>query len=221
MVTVSKTAPDALPHVAPSAADEKKKADRQLDWELCQKAQAGDYPAFEQLVSRHSQKTYALALGMLRNAEDAQDVVQDTFFNVFQRIGTFRGDSAFTSWLYRIAANNALMKLRKRRREPVDSIETMLPRFHEDGKHDHIPGAWAARSADKLVDDKQLAGLLEAALHKLPAQYRVVLLMRDVDGLSNEDIADVMGLSVPAVKSRLHRARLAVREEMDRKYTRK
>jgi RNA polymerase sigma-70 factor (ECF subfamily) len=204
-----------------AAEDEKKKAEKQLDMDLVLKAQAGDYESFEQLVSRHSAKTYALALGMLRNNSDAEEVVQDTFLNVFQRLNTFRGDSAFTSWLYRIAANNALMRLRKRKREPVDSIETMLPTFHEDGNHTHMPGTWAARSADKLVDDKELAKILEDALAKLPAQYRVVLLMRDVDGLSNEEISDVMGLSIPAVKSRLHRARLAVREELDRRYTRK
>ncbi len=214
MVDVPVRRPDADSN---DPADIKKRQEKQLDLELVARAQKGDYQAFELLVSRHSQKTYALALGMLRIPQDAEEVVQDTFLNVFQRIGTFRGESAFTSWLYRIAANNALMKLRKKRREPVDSIETMLPNFHEDGRHVQLPGMWM-RSADRVVDDKQLSTILEEALARLPPQYRVVLLMRDVDGLSNEEISDVLGLSVPAVKSRLHRARLAVREELDRRY---
>lgn len=217
-MTTRKAAPDSALPPALDAEQARKRADKDHDLGLVKKAQAGDYAAFEELVTRHSGKTYALALGMLRNASDAEEVVQDTFLNVFTHLSTFRGDSAFTSWLYRVAANNALMKLRKRRREPVDSIETMLPSFHEDGHHTHMPGVWAARSADKLVDDKELAAILEGALGRLPEQYRVVLLMRDVDGLTNEEISDVMGLSIPAVKSRLHRARLAVREELDRKY---
>jgi len=199
--------------------DEKRRKDKEHDWALVLRVQKGDYAAFEELVLRHSDKTYALAMGMLRNSADAEDVVQTTFLNVFQRLNTFRGDSAFTSWLYRIAANNALMKIRKNKREPVDSIENMLPSFTENGLHAHpMVGAWSQRSADKLVDDKKLSKALEDALGKLPPQYRVVLLMRDVDGLSNEEISDVMGLSIPAVKSRLHRARLAVREELDRTY---
>lgn len=185
--------------------------------DLVRRAQGGDYAAFEQLVSTHSARTFALAQGMLRNAQDAEEVVQDTFLTVFQRLDTFRGESAFSSWLYRIAANNALMRLRKRRREPVDSIETMLPGFLENGRHVAMPGTWF-RSAEKMLEDRQLATVLEEALARLPPAYRVVLLMRDVDGLTNEEIADVLGLSIPAVKSRLHRARLAVREEVDRRY---
>jgi RNA polymerase sigma-70 factor, ECF subfamily len=203
---------------APRHDDEKRRQDKEYDLGLVARAQKGDYAAFEELVMRHSEKTYALALGMLRNAQEAEDVVQDTFLNVFQRLNTFRGESAFTSWLYRIAANNALMKIRKKKREPIESIDNLLPTFKEDGAHVAMPGVWAGRSADKLIDDKKLAKALEDALARLPPQYRVVLLMRDVDGLSNEEISDVMGLSIPAVKSRLHRARLAVREELDRTY---
>lgn len=205
---------------SPDQPGDSPKTDKQRDLELVALAQAGSYAAFEDLVARHSDRTYALALGMLRSHPDAQEVVQDTFLTVFQRLNTFRGESAFGSWLYRIAANNALMRMRKKRREPVDSIETMLPNFHEQGHHAHMPGTWAARSADKLVDDKELAAILEDALAKLDPSYRVVLLMRDVDGLTNEEISTGLGLSVSAVKSRLHRARLAVREELDRRYIR-
>ncbi|MEW5854281.1 MAG: sigma-70 family RNA polymerase sigma factor [Myxococcota bacterium] len=202
---------------SPSAAEAKRRKEREEDWALVQRAQKGEYEAFEELVSRHGAKSYALALGMLRNPQDAEEVVQDSFLNAFQKLSSFRGDSAFTSWLYRITANNALMRLRKQKRESLNVIEDMLPTFREDGVHAHIPGGWA-RSADDLVADKQLSKRLEEGLAMLPAQYRVVLLMREVDGLSNEEIAEVMGLSIPAVKSRLHRARLALREHLDKEH---
>lgn len=194
--------------------EDKRRSEREVDWQLVQRAQGGEYGAFEELVARHSGKTYALALGMLRIPQDAEEVVQDTFLNAFQKLDTFRGESAFTSWLYRIAANNALMRLRKKKRDPTESIEHLTPSFREDGRHAEQPLTWS-RTAEELVSDRQLAGALEEALSRLPPQYRVVLLMRDVDGLSNEEISDILGVTVPAVKSRLHRARLAVRQQLE------
>jgi RNA polymerase sigma-70 factor (ECF subfamily) len=196
------------------------------DRDLVAKARDGDAAAFETLVNRHQRQIYRLALRMMGNESDAEEVLQETFLNAYEKLGEFRGDAAFNSWIYRIAANSALMRLRRRRRAP-DTVALPEPgvtgpgdappagpRFGDDGAYAEPPRSdWSLR-ADEALQNAQLGGAIERAVQKLPEDYRVVFLLKDVDGLSNEQISEALGLSVPAVKSRLHRARLALREQL-------
>lgn len=188
---------------------------------LVERARQGDVAAFTTLVSRHERQIYRLALRMLGNEQDAEEVLQEAFLSAFQKLGEFRGDAAFNSWIYRIAANSALMRLRRRRRTPETlatgeqtADELGGPEFGADGAYVSPPRSdWSLR-ADDALHNRELGAALEKAVANLSDDYRVVFLLKDVDGLSNEEIATSLGLSVPAVKSRLHRARLALREQL-------
>jgi RNA polymerase sigma-70 factor (ECF subfamily) len=197
-------------------------SDEPSDRDLVERSREGDAAAFTQLVTRHQRQIYRLALRMMGNEADAEEVLQEAFLNAFGKLGEFRGDAAFNSWIYRIAANCALMRLRRRRRAP-DTISTdaepspdalMGPEFGPDGAYVEPPKSdWSMR-ADEALHNQQLGRAIEEAVANLSDEYRVVFLLKDVDGLSNEEIADSLGLSIPAVKSRLHRARLALREQL-------
>ncbi len=181
-------------------------------------AQKGDSQAFAILVARHQRQLYRLALRMTGSEADAQEILQESFLNAWQKLPLFRGDAQFSSWLYRIAANGALMRLRRKRRAP-DAVseqaeELAGPKFTADGQHEEPPHSdWSQRADEKLLS-QELGEHINAAVRTLPDDYRTVFLLKDVDGLSNEDIADALELTVPAVKSRLHRARLALREQL-------
>jgi RNA polymerase sigma-70 factor (ECF subfamily) len=192
------------------------------DKELVALARGGDDEAFSTLVRRHQRQIFRLALRMLNNEQDAEEVLQEAFLNAYQKLPEFRGDAAFNSWIYRIAANSALMRLRRRRRAPdtVAHVEEQTsdlpagPRFATDGGYAEPPRSdWSLR-ADDALHNQQLGRAIEEAVANLPDDYRVVFLLKDVDGLSNEEIANSLDLTVPAVKSRLHRARLALRERL-------
>jgi len=187
------------------------------DEELVSLIRNKDYSAFEEIVDRYSPKVMRLALKITKNREDAQDVLQDTFVSVYKSIDSFKGESAFSSWLYRICANFALMKLRGRRYDgqsdsldenPNMDIETLAA-------HSHSENDWSER-ADKLFLRKELRERICQAIDKLPDEYRVVFLLKDVEGLSNEEIGKTLDITVPAVKSRLHRARLFLRKEISK-----
>ncbi len=191
------------------------------DLDLVDAARRGDYAAFERLVSRFRDRIFRLARGMTSNDDEAEEVVQDTFLAVFRKLGTFRGESSVSSWIYRVAANNALMRLRRQRRKPHLSIEDARPDFTEDGtEFVDSPGDWARQPDEKLLD-RELGVRIESAIAELPEKYRMVLLLRDVEGLSNEQVADTLGVTVPTVKSRLHRSRLFVRDELETYFRRK
>ncbi len=188
------------------------------DRELVERAQQGDGAAFAMLVERHQRQLYRLALRMTGSEADAQEVLQEAFLNAYQKLPLFRGEAQFSSWLYRIAANSALMRLRRKRRAPDTLAEQPLelagPRFSAEGYLEPASSSdWSQRA-----DEKMMSGELGAAINKavadLPDDYRTVFLLKDVDGLSNEEIANALDLTVPAVKSRLHRARLALREKL-------
>lgn len=195
--------------------DERPPAPPETD--LLTRAQGGDVSAFEQLVDRHNNQVYALALRMTRSEADAAEVTQDTFFSAYQHLGTFRGDAAFGSWVYRIAANQALMRLRHKKVRDAAEGEPPQPDFTERGSLSSMPGEWAKGGEDQALD-AELRRAIQQATDQLPEGYREVFLLKDVDGLSYEDIANLLGISVPAVKSRLHRARLALREAIDHFY---
>ena len=195
------------------------------DKELVALAREGDTAAFALLAKRHQRQIYRLALRMMGNESDAEEVLQESFLHAFEKLGEFRGDSAFNSWIYRIAANSALMRLRRRLRAP-DTVPLgepstggvgelpSGPKFAADGHYADPPRPdWSVR-ADAALANAQLGAAIEKAVANLPEDYRVVFLLKDVDGLSNEQIAETLRLSVPAVKSRLHRARLALRDQL-------
>jgi RNA polymerase sigma-70 factor (ECF subfamily) len=189
------------------------------DRELVALAASGDGDAFGELVSRHQDRVYAVAMHLLRDAAEAEEVVQETFLLALEKLSGFRGDAAFTTWLHRVAANAALMRLRRRRRAP-DSVaeapmEELLPRFDAEG---HLvalrPGHDWSKRADEQLADRQVRQAVEAAVQNLPEDHRIVFLLRDVEELSSEAMAELLGISVAAVKSRLHRARLALRAKL-------
>jgi RNA polymerase sigma-70 factor (ECF subfamily) len=188
------------------------------DRTLLVRAQDGDMSAFEELVGRHEEKVYGLALRMTRSEADAAEITQDTFLSAYQHLGEFRGEAAFGSWVHRIAANNALMRLRRQKVLDIVSDEIAGPEFTDRGSLAEVPESdWSRRADDKILDD-ELRRAIQEATDALPEGYREVFLLKDVEGLSYEEISEMVGISIPAVKSRLHRARLALREAIDAFY---
>jgi RNA polymerase sigma-70 factor (ECF subfamily) len=167
----------------------------------------------EQVFHDYAPRVYHLARRMLGNEADAEDVTQDVLLQVVRKLGTFRGESAFPTWLHRVTVNAALAHRRKRaqredHRAP-DPLETLL----DDGHHVHPVRPWGVRPEQQALD-RETHQLIERAIAGLPETYRDVYLLADVEGLPNADIAEVLGLSVAAVKSRLHRARLLMRDAL-------
>ena len=191
---------------------------KEEDRQLVSRAQAGDISAFEALVDTHRDKVYGLALRMSRSEADAAEITQDTFLSAYQHLKEFRGDAAFGSWVHRIAANNALMRLRHRRVVQAAEGELAGPEFTERGSLTEYPTRDWSRDAEGRILDAELGHAIQEAAGRLPDGYREVFLLKDVEGLSYEQIAEVTGNSIPAIKSRLHRARLALREAIDQFY---
>lgn len=158
----------------------------------------------------HSPRLLILARRIVGNDEDARDVVQDAFLSAFRNIGRFAGDSRLSTWLHRIVVNTALMKLRRRRRKPEESIEPLLPTFLADGHHAERFTAWSER-ADQVLSRKETQAAVRQHIHELPESFRTVLLLRDIEGLSTEETARLLETTPNAVKIRLHRARQALR----------
>jgi len=191
------------------------------DEELVTRARAQDFGAFEQLVDRYEDKVYRLAFRFVRNETEAKEIVQDTFLSVWRKLDTFKGDAQFGSWVYRVAANAALMRLRSQRRHPEVSTEELPIDFLDTYGQISPPGDnWARRPDDELQSD-ELRRRIQAAVDELPEIYRTVFLVRDVEGLSTEETAEVLNISIPTVKTRLHRARLALREAISKYFEQK
>lgn len=183
-----------------------------VDEELAARAAAGDTAAFEALVTRHEGRVYRLAYRLTGSDADAQDVLQDAFLAAYRGLASFRGAARFTTWLYRIATNAALMHRRARRRRPTESLEEFLPRFDEDGQH--APEAAelrAASQAEALLDGKLLAEEARSALERLPDLYREAFVLRDLEELETSEVAELLGVDAATVRQRVHRARLMLR----------
>jgi RNA polymerase sigma-70 factor, ECF subfamily len=189
-----------------------------VDEALLARAQQGAMDAFETLVERHRDRVFGLALRMTRSEADAAEIAQDTFLSAYQHLADFRGEAAFSSWVHRIAANNALMRLRHRRVAEAAGEDLSQPEFNERGSFAEYPQSDWSRRADEKALDAELARAIQEATDRLPDGYREVFLLKDVEGLSYEQIAEITGDSVAAIKSRLHRARLALREAIDNFY---
>lgn len=175
-------------------------------------AKRGDTAAFEELVSRYERKIFRLTMNITRNREDAEDAMQDAFLKSYTHLKDFQEDSRFYTWLVRIAANEALMRLRKRRPnhfsldEPIEGDEDLMPRELED---------WGP-SPEQRFAQTEMHEILSAVIDTLEPDFRVVFVLRDVEELSTEETAHTLGISVPAVKSRLLRARLKLRQKLNR-----
>lgn len=185
------------------------------DLQLVERLQQGEAAALELLMDRHAARAYRVAHGITRNAADAEEAVQDAFLTLYQKAETFEGRAAFSTWFYRVVTNAALMKRRGRPREVEVSLEAQLPRFGEDGSRSGdaslLTADWSQNPEEELLS-RETGAILERAIDGLPEGHRAVLILRDVEGLSNEEVAEALGESVAAVKSRLHRARMALRE---------
>jgi RNA polymerase sigma-70 factor, ECF subfamily len=170
--------------------------------------------AAEALTSTYGDRAYRLAVRITGNVQDAEEVVQDAFWSVVRKIDTFRGDSALGSWVYRIVSNAAYEKLRQRPHLFLEiPIDELLPPFDEDGRHAGALTDWSARLDDPAVQT-ELRAVLSSAVSELPAHYRAVTVLYDVEGLPMAEVADVLGITVPAAKTRAHRARLFLRQRL-------
>ena len=183
---------------------------------LIARAKLRDFAAFEELVTRYQDKVYRLAFRFVRNESEAKEIVQDTLLTVWRKLDGFKGDSQFGSWLYRVTANNALMRLRSQRRHAEVSTEELPSGFMDTQQAAYgqvtSPGENWSKRPDEQMQSDELRLQIQTAVDGLPEIYRTVFLVRDVDGLSTEETAVALGLSVPTVKTRLHRARMALRE---------
>ena len=184
---------------------------------LVERLRGGDTAALEALMERFAPRVYRLAYGITRNEADAEEVVQDVFLTVFRKIDSFEGRSALGTWMYRIAANAALIKRRGKRAEVEVLLEDCLPTFREDGHREGdralLLADWSQTPEDELLS-KETRAIVQRMIDSLPDRYKVVLLLRDMEELSNEETAEILGETVPTVKSRLHRARMALREQV-------
>jgi RNA polymerase sigma-70 factor (ECF subfamily) len=175
---------------------------------------AGDEQAFETMIRMFGGRLLAVARRFVRNDEDAQDVVQSAYLSAFRALGEFEGSCQLSTWLHRIVVNTALMKLRGRRRRPEASIEDLLPAFQEDGHHVEQFSDWAT-PADQLLERRETRATVRACVDRLPDNYRTVLLLRDIEELPTDEVAELLGATPNAVKIRLHRARQALRTLLD------
>ena len=175
---------------------------------------AGDPEAFATLVRRHQDRLWAVALRTLGDREEAADALQDALVAAFKGARSYRGDAAVTTWLHRIVVNAALMKTRSRKRRPETSIDDLLPRFDMEGEW--APGTVMPAQPHELLEQRQTRQLVRGCIDQLPERYRTVLLMRDIEELTNEEIADLIDSTPNAVKIRVHRARQALRTLLER-----
>ena len=185
---------------------------------LVSQAREGDKGAFGELVRRYEGKIFRLAQHVTQNREDAEDVLQETFMKAYEHLDQFKGDSKFYTWIVRIAVNQALMKLRRRKTDKTVSIDETID-TGEDTVVREI-AAWDENPEQQFSRD-ELGGILDTAVRSLEPLYRSVFVLRDIEELSTEETAEALGLSVPAVKSRLLRARLQLREKLTRFFKRK
>jgi RNA polymerase sigma-70 factor (ECF subfamily) len=182
------------------------------DEQAVELAQSGDEGSFEILVKRYQEKVYGLGLRFLGNPKDAEEILQETFFQVSQKLDTFRGEARFSTWLYRIATNQALMRLRANQRHATESLEEFLPLYNEEGRLARLDLDYGrAARADELLESQELAQKALEAIGKLPEAYRAPLVLRDLEELSTEETAQILNLEPNLVRTRLHRARLMLR----------
>lgn len=181
---------------------------------LVERLRAGEDAAFDDLVRIAGGRMLAVARRMMGREEDAQDAVQEAFLSAFKNLDGFDARSRLTTWLHRITVNACLMRLRSQRRRPEHAIEDFLPTFVEDGHQTRQSAAWKPNAADG-IELRETRDLVRAKINELPEQYRIVLVLRDIEDLSTEETAQALNMTPNAVKTRLHRARQALRTLLD------
>jgi RNA polymerase sigma-70 factor (ECF subfamily) len=193
--------------------NQKRKIVKDNDFDLIQAINSGQTEKFQDLVKRYEQKLYNFSLRMCRNRSDAEDMIQDTFLNVFKYLKNFRHESKFKNWLYKVAASTCIKKRRKSKFAPEKelSLDEFIPN-EEAEKPDHVP-EWALLPLDKLLND-ELHDKINETIVTLPKKYRLVMVLRDIEGFSTDETAQILNLSPSNVKVRLHRARLYMRDKL-------
>lgn len=188
------------------------------DQEMVELIRAGRSDLFESLAKKYASRIFGMAMRLTSNAADAEDILQEVFLLAFSRLDSFRGDSAFGTWLYKVALNTIYMKLRQRKHAAEETIDEYLPQFDQDGKmFGAVKPVWI-NPEDETIR-AQVSDVLEAAISRLPCDYRIVLTARDIEELSTEETAQALGLTQAAVKSRLHRARLCLRRQLEDRFS--
>ena len=188
------------------------------DVALIERVRGGDLSAYDSLVRKYERQLFRIAQHITQNREDAEDVMQDAFLKAYEKLNQIQGNSKFYTWLVRIAVNESLMRLRKRRTGKMVSIDEDIET--EEGSVPRDLADWAP-DPEQNYGQAELAGILRKTIQVLPPWFRIVFVLRDVEGLSTEETAETLGLSIPAVKSRLLRARLQLRERLSRYFRRK
>jgi RNA polymerase sigma-70 factor (ECF subfamily) len=196
---------------APGTGRQHSEADDLL---LIERVKGGDHDAFEVLFQRHFSTVSRQAIRLASNREEAEEVVQEVFLTVYEKAHTFRGASAFSTWLYRVTANAALTRLRRRKRGEEQSLDDFLPSFREDGHHLVRPVVDWSNELEEHVASEERHRLIQQALDQLAPMDKAVVVSSDLEGLSDREIAAALGLSVSAVKARLHRSRLFLRGKL-------
>jgi RNA polymerase sigma-70 factor (ECF subfamily) len=182
------------------------------DEALAAQAAAGDEPAFEAIVTRYQVRVFRLAWRLTGSEGDAADVVQETFLQLYRKLASFRGESRFATWLYRIATNVALMHRRARARRPAEPLDAFLPCFDGDGRHAATPAQLqSAARVEERLDRQRLAEKAQVAIARLPDAYRDAFVLRDLEEIPTVQVAEILGLEPAAVRQRVHRARMMLR----------
>src|SRR5262245_32938974 len=188
---------------------------------LFERLRAGDPGSLEPLMARFASRVYRVAGRICASAADAEEVVQDVFLTLFQKAGSFEGRAALSTWIYRITVNASLNKRRGKRSEVEQPLDELLPSYlpdgHRQGDRSYLLADWSSMP-DAALLSREGREVIRAAVDRLPHHYRAVLLLRDVEELSSEEVAEILEESVASVKSRLHRARMALREQLTRHY---
>jgi RNA polymerase sigma-70 factor (ECF subfamily) len=190
---------------------ESKKAETEVEW--VHKAQAGDLKAFESLVSLYEKRIYNIARRLLESEPDAEDVLQETFLKAFESLGKFREEASFYTWIVQIAVNASLQRLKQRKKWATVSLNDIDERDNDDDYRPREVVIWE-ENPEKIYSQKELRDILNAAISSLPVIYRTVFLLKDMEDLPAEQVARILGISLPAAKSRLIRARLELRERL-------
>jgi RNA polymerase sigma-70 factor (ECF subfamily) len=181
--------------------------------QLVQWVRDGDIKAFEILVGRYQQRVMRLALSILKDPMEAEEVVQDVFFAVFEKIDTFRGEASLSTWIHRIAVNAALLRKRRDKSGSNVSLDEAMPRFDDKGSVVERTVDWSVQGRDPVLEEESRK-VIQTAIGHLDSKYQTVFTLRDVEGFSIESTARMLDLGIPAVKTRLHRARLYLRKEL-------
>lgn len=189
------------------------KLEREEDDILVQEFKEGSLEAYDKIVERYQKKIYGLSFNLCRNQMDAQDVTQEVLLTLFRKIDSFQGKSAFSSWVYRITLNATYMKLRSKKKEPNVSIDDLMPSLNGAGYQQEKLQDWS-EDTESLLFTNETREVIQKAVDLLPEKEKVVFLLRDVEALSTEKVSEILDLTVPAVKSRLHRARLFLRKKL-------